>query len=179
MTRARARGALTFALPGENADYAVAAPSADPHIHQEMIEILCHTLYETVHVFFEHHEMGHDVGASGFLYPFFGEAGYRETRSSSEVAGSILVKARDARSLREAVAGDAGERDRARDDGDRRGAAAGGKLILFGNGGSATDATDLALDCVMPEDDAARFRRFRSRSNRRSSRPSPTTSASK
>jgi D-sedoheptulose 7-phosphate isomerase len=26
----------------------------------------------------------------------------------------------------------------------------GGKLILFGNGGSATDANDLALDCVSP-----------------------------
>jgi D-sedoheptulose 7-phosphate isomerase len=26
----------------------------------------------------------------------------------------------------------------------------GGKLILFGNGGSATDANDLAIDCVMP-----------------------------
>ncbi len=70
---ARARGALTFALPGMSGDYAVAAPSSDPHIHQEMIEILTHTLYETVHVFFEHREMGHDVGASGFLYPFLGE----------------------------------------------------------------------------------------------------------
>src|ERR687885_2481756 len=26
----------------------------------------------------------------------------------------------------------------------------GGKLIAFGNGGSATDATDLAIDCVTP-----------------------------
>jgi D-sedoheptulose 7-phosphate isomerase len=26
----------------------------------------------------------------------------------------------------------------------------GGKLIIFGNGGSATDANDWALDCVMP-----------------------------
>jgi D-sedoheptulose 7-phosphate isomerase len=26
----------------------------------------------------------------------------------------------------------------------------GGKLILFGNGGSATDANDWAIDCVMP-----------------------------
>ncbi|HEX3370544.1 MAG TPA: hypothetical protein VHS56_13270, partial [Candidatus Cybelea sp.] len=56
LMRARARGAMTFALPGENADYGVCAPSSDPHIHQEMIEILCHTLYETVHVFFEHND---------------------------------------------------------------------------------------------------------------------------
>ena len=26
----------------------------------------------------------------------------------------------------------------------------GGKLIVFGNGGSATDANDLAIDCVSP-----------------------------
>ncbi len=28
--------------------------------------------------------------------------------------------------------------------------ARGGKLILFGNGGSATDANDWAIDCVLP-----------------------------
>jgi D-sedoheptulose 7-phosphate isomerase len=28
----------------------------------------------------------------------------------------------------------------------------GGKLIIFGNGGSATDANDWAIDCVMPPD---------------------------
>ena len=41
-------------------------------MHQEMVEILYHTLWETVHVFFEHRELGHDVGASEFLYPFLG-----------------------------------------------------------------------------------------------------------
>ena len=39
-----------------------------------MIEILYHTLWETVHVFFEHRELGHDVGAAAFLYPFLGSA---------------------------------------------------------------------------------------------------------
>ena len=42
-------------------------------MHQEMIEILYHTLWETVHVFFEHRELGHDVGDAGFLYPFLGQ----------------------------------------------------------------------------------------------------------
>ena len=41
-------------------------------MHQEMIEILYHTLWETVHVFFEHRELGHEVGEAGFLYPFLG-----------------------------------------------------------------------------------------------------------
>ncbi len=152
LAAARSRGALAFALPGHDADYAVAAPSHDPHIHQEMIEILCHTLYETVHVFFEHREMGHDVGASGFLYPFLGGTAASQDSLVEEVAASILMKAQDARALREQIAADqtsaivdavqaiAGE------------LRAGGKLILFGNGGSATDATDWALDCVMPED---------------------------
>jgi len=151
LDRARARGALTFALPGERADYAVAAPSDDPHVHQEMIEILTHTLYETVHVFFEHSEMGHDVGASGFLYPFLGERSASQESLVDEVAGSILMKSQDARALRASVvANQAGAIARAiaAIEGELR---AGGKLILFGNGGSATDATDWALDCVLPD----------------------------
>src|ERR1700736_2002479 len=69
---ARRRGAMTFALPGFDASYAVGRACDDPFIHQEMIEILYHTLWETVHVFFEHRELGHDVGEAGFLYPFLG-----------------------------------------------------------------------------------------------------------
>src|SRR6201993_4045389 len=53
-----ARGAMTFALPGTTGTYCVEAPTTDAFIHQELIEILYHTLWETVHVFFEHHELG-------------------------------------------------------------------------------------------------------------------------
>src|ERR1700730_329169 len=70
---AHARDALTFALPGVEGSYAVAAFTHDSFIHQEMIEILYHTLWETVHVFLEHRELGHDVGDAGFLYPFLGQ----------------------------------------------------------------------------------------------------------
>jgi D-sedoheptulose 7-phosphate isomerase len=157
LTAARARGAFTVALPGSGASYAVASPSADARVHQEMIEILCHTLYESVQVFFEHREIGDgtDTGAAGFLYPFLG--GRRSTDSAliQSVAESILAKAEDARCVRQSVL-----HERA---GSIAGAiaaisehiAAGGKLILFGNGGSATDATDWAVDCVMPEDACA------------------------
>jgi len=154
LARSSARGALTFALPGDRGDYAVVAPSTDPHVHQEMIEILCHTLYESVHVFFEHNEMGHDVGASGFLYPFLGERSAPQESLIDEVAGSILMKSRDASGLRaQVVEHQLGSIARAATAiaGELR---AGGKLILFGNGGSATDATDWALDCVMPEGNA-------------------------
>ena len=61
LTAARNRGAMTLA-PGARR----AAP-LHPFIHQELIEILYHTLWETVHVFFEHQELGHDVGDSAFL----------------------------------------------------------------------------------------------------------------
>jgi D-sedoheptulose 7-phosphate isomerase len=155
---ARARGALTFALPGDRADYAVLAPSDDPHIHQEMIEILCHTLYESVHVFFEHSEMGHDVGASSFLYPFLGERSAPQESLVDDVAASIAMKARDAHNLREAVVADQTGAIARATTAIARELRAGGKLILFGNGGSATDATDWALDCVMPETGARPIR---------------------
>ena len=71
---ARQRDAMTFALPGVEGSYFTAAATNDPFIHQELIEILYHTLWETVHVFFEHRELGHDVGEAGFLYPFLGKA---------------------------------------------------------------------------------------------------------
>jgi D-sedoheptulose 7-phosphate isomerase len=148
---ARRRGAQTFALPGEEADYAVGAPSPDPFIHQEMVEVLYHTLWETVHVFFEHRRLpGHDVGEMAVLYPFLGGEQVDLGRVVPEVAASIVAKAQEderlraevARSEAEAVA----ETALAVADRLRRG----GKLICFGNGGSATDANDLAIDCVLP-----------------------------
>src|SRR6478672_4858184 len=69
---ARSAGAMTFALPGPRGSYAITAASDDPFVHQEIVEILYHTLWETVHVFFERRELGQDVGAAGFLYPFLG-----------------------------------------------------------------------------------------------------------
>ncbi|MDQ2817809.1 MAG: SIS domain-containing protein [Candidatus Eremiobacteraeota bacterium] len=147
---ARRRGALTLALPGSEADYAVDAPSQDPYVHQEMIEILYHTLWETVHVFFEHREMGHDVGASSFLYPFLGQGRQDLTPIVEEVAASIVMKAQDDERLRRDVAADQAQAIASATLGMHERLAAGGKLILFGNGGSATDANDWALDCVMP-----------------------------
>ena len=153
LERAQARGALTFAFPGENADYAVSSPSEDAHIHQELFELLGHTLYESVHVFFERREMGHDAGAAGFLYPFLGGSEQEKPDALiDEVAESIRAKARDARVLREQVALQSDDVARAVATMSAE-LQAGGKLILFGNGGSATDATDFALDCVMPQGD--------------------------
>jgi D-sedoheptulose 7-phosphate isomerase len=147
---AHSRGAMTFALPGLEGSYALGPQTSDPFLHQEMVEILYHTLWETVHVFFEHRELGHDVGQAGFLYPFLGQEKQQTGDAMSEVANSIQMKAADDAQLREQVAREESEQignaSAAMADCIRRG----GKLILFGNGGSATDANDWAIDCVAP-----------------------------
>jgi D-sedoheptulose 7-phosphate isomerase len=147
---AHRQNAMTFALPGAEGSYAVAAATDDPFIFQESIEILYHTLWETVHVFFEHRELGYEVGHSGFLYPFLGTEKQGTLGLVAEVASSILMKVQDDAKLRAQVAREESEQIGnavlAMEEHLRRG----GKLILFGNGGSATDANDFAIDCVLP-----------------------------
>ena len=150
LQEAHTRGALTFALPGVEGSYAVRAATEDPFIHQELIEILYHTLWETVHVFFEHRELGHDVGESAFLYPFLGREKQATTDLVAEVATSILMKVRDDAKLRAQVAEEQSEQISNTALAIRERIVRGGKLILFGNGGSATDANDWAIDCVLP-----------------------------
>src|SRR5579863_7843906 len=147
---AHARDALTFALPGDEGSYAVEAFTQDPFVHQEIIEILYHTLWETVHVFLEHRELGHDVGASGFLYPFLGQEKQETGDLVSEVAASIRMKAQDDSRLRAQVAHEQAEQISSAAHAIHERLLRGGKLILFGNGGSATDANDFAIDCVLP-----------------------------
>jgi D-sedoheptulose 7-phosphate isomerase len=146
------RGAMTLAFFAQLAPGAwrLAPASQHPFIHQELVEILYHTLWETVHVFFEHNELGHDVGDSAFLYPFLGAQKEPSADVVDQVAASIRAKAHDDSQLRARVAREQSEQiiktaiaihDRLQK---------GGKLITFGNGGSATDANDFAIDCVLP-----------------------------
>jgi len=149
LRQARAAGALTIALPGTEGDYAFEPAAGDPFIHQEVIEILYHTLWETVHVFLERREQGLDSGDAAFLYPFLGQQKQGTGELIPEVAASILMKAADDSRLRERMAAAAQEIwDTSAAIAGR--VARGGKLILFGNGGSATDANDWAIDCVLP-----------------------------
>jgi D-sedoheptulose 7-phosphate isomerase len=147
---AQARNALTFALPGAEGSYAVEAFTQDPFIHQEMIEILYHTLWETVHVFLEYRELGYQVGESGFLYPFLGQEKQETGDLVSEVAASIRMKVQDDSALRVQVAREQAEQISSAALAIHDRLLKGGKLILFGNGGSATDANDWAIDCVLP-----------------------------
>jgi len=150
LQQARRQDAMTFALPGFEGSYAVEAATQDPFMHQEMIEVLYHTLWETVHVFFEHRELGHEVGASGFLYPFLGTEKQGTGDLVAEVASSILMKVHDDGTLRAQVARKDSEQISNTALAIQERLSRGGKLILFGNGGSATDANDFAIDCVLP-----------------------------
>jgi D-sedoheptulose 7-phosphate isomerase len=147
---AHSRGAMTFSLPGTRGSYALQTSVQDPFTHQELVEIFYHTLWETVHVFLEHRELGQDVGASEFLYPFLGTKKQETSSIVSEVAESILMKVRDDTALRRRLASEESEHLGATALAIHERLAKGGKLIIFGNGGSATDANDWAIDCVMP-----------------------------
>jgi len=150
LTTARAGGALTFGLVGAAAEYAFDRPDADPFVCQEVFEVLYHVLWETVHVYFEHREQGHDVGASAFLYPMLGKQAQPLDHVVTEVQVSMRQKAEQVNRLRTAAA------DTEADSLARMAGAIcarlerGGRLIAFGNGGSATDANDLVADCVIP-----------------------------
>jgi len=147
---ARERGALTFSLRGEVGEYSFAPPNGGPFVIQEVFEVLYHVLWETVHVYFEHREQGHDVGNSSFLYPFLGKRQQPLEQVVREVQGSMLQKMQEVNRLRtaaaESEAGAISEIAAAVSERLERG----GKLITFGNGGSATDANDLVSDCVDP-----------------------------
>ncbi len=149
LASARRHGCMTFALPGCGS-YSFEPPTWNPFIHQELIEVLYHTLWETVHVFFEHRELGYDVGDSGFLYPFLGEETQRTAGIVDDVASSIRAKVAEDAKLRSRIAHDEAEQILNAAEAIEQRLRLGGKLIIFGNGGSATDANDWAIDCVCP-----------------------------
>lgn len=147
---ARKKGALTFALTGEAGVYSFAPPDDDPFVIQEVFEVLYHMLWETVHVYFEHREQGHDVGASSFLYPMLGKGEQRLEDVVREVQGSMLQKMEEVNRMRAAAAASEAESIAETAIAIAERLERGGKLITFGNGGSATDANDLVADCVAP-----------------------------
>src|SRR5919107_679603 len=147
---AREREALTFSLTGEVGEYSFASPDGDPFVVQEVFEVLYHVLWETVHVYFEHREQGHDVGNSSFLNPFLGKGQQPLEEIVREVQGSMLQKMQEVNSLRSAAAESEAVAISQLAAAVAERLERGGKLITFGNGGSATDANDLVSDCVDP-----------------------------
>jgi D-sedoheptulose 7-phosphate isomerase len=159
------RGCLTIAFAPAGAEWEFEPPSADPQIRQELVETLYHVLWELVHVFFDHRGLlegrdrrpTHGAGASSFLYPFLAEQEDDLERVVDDVRRSVLMKADEVADLRRqtltenrdalvAAAGDLLERF-----------GRGGRLLAFGNGGSATDAMDVVADFRNPQSAARRW----------------------
>jgi len=155
---ARERGCLTIAFAAAGAEWEFVPPGDDPFVHQELTETLYHILWELVHVFFEHRGLlegrvasaVHDAGASSFLYPFLGQQEHDPAAVLADVRGSVGLKADEVTALRIRTVEAARDTLLAAAAALRAAFAAGGSLIVFGNGGSATDAMDLAADFRFP-----------------------------
>jgi D-sedoheptulose 7-phosphate isomerase len=118
-------------------------PVADPFIRQELVETAYHVLWELVHVFLEHSERTvHDTGAASFLYPFLGERETDHEAVVEDVRRSILMKAEEIGELRAQTLTENRNALVAAAEAVRRA----GRVLALGNGGSATDATDLVAD---------------------------------
>jgi D-sedoheptulose 7-phosphate isomerase len=160
LEHARRAGMLTISLSGPEgkgpSDHAFTMDCDDPFIVQEVHETLYHVLWELVHVFFDHKGLledrprgtSHDTGRSSFLYPFLAEAETGLDAVLEEVASSVVRKAADVTGMRNASHHGSELADTARRVAERL--RTGGKLLTFGNGGSATDAQDLVTDCIAP-----------------------------
>ncbi|MCW2974805.1 MAG: Phosphoheptose isomerase-like protein [Actinomycetia bacterium] len=140
------RGCLTIGFAPGAAEWEFEPPTDDPFVRQELVETLYHVLWESVHVFLEHlGSSGSGAGSSGFLYPFLERGEVDLDAVLEDVARSVVLKAHEVGELRERTIGDGTEVAvaaaalRERLD-------AGGKLLAFGNGGSATDAMDVVAD---------------------------------
>jgi D-sedoheptulose 7-phosphate isomerase len=155
LAAARRHGCLTIAFSaGAGGEWEFDPPSADPFIRQELAETLYHVLWELVHVFFDHQGLlegrearqSHDSGRSSFLYPFLSgtETGLEEV--VADVRSNVLMKAEEVGALREQTLGENREALVAAAAALRECFRAGGKALVFGNGGSATDAMDLVAD---------------------------------
>ncbi len=121
-------------------------PADDPFIRQELVETVYHVLWETVHVFLDHLGTGGTgAGKSSFLYPFLGRSDVELSAVLGDVAASVILKARDTGELRERTVGD-GSAIAAAATALRDSFASGGRVLAFGNGGSATDAMDVVAD---------------------------------
>ncbi|MBS1869286.1 MAG: SIS domain-containing protein [Actinobacteria bacterium] len=158
------RGCLTLALDagaaGAAAEWSFAPDSADPLVCQEVCETAYHVLWELVHVFFEHRGLlagrserrAHDAGASSFLYPFLAEREDDLDAVLADVRRSALAKAREVGELRAQTLTENRDALLAAARSLRAALDGGGRLLALGNGGSATDAMDLAADFRFPPD---------------------------
>ena len=88
----------------------------------------------------------HDAGASSFLYPFLDEGEDDLEAVLDDVRRSVLMKSEEVGALRVQTLTENRDALIAAAAALRESFAAGGKLLAFGNGGSATDAMDVVAD---------------------------------
>ena len=154
----RERGCLTMAFERGPAEWVFEPPAEDPFVRQELAETAYHVLWELVHVFFDHRGLlegrearqVHDSGASSFLYPFLAEQETDPEPVLADVRASVLLKAEEIVALRVQTLRDGRDAIVAAADLLRGALDRGGRLLIFGNGGSATDAMDAAADMRCP-----------------------------
>jgi D-sedoheptulose 7-phosphate isomerase len=154
LTYARGLGCLTIGFGDGIAEWDFALPGSDPFVRQEVAETAYHLLWELVHVFFEHRGLlegrearpVHDTGASSFLYPFLGEQETDLEAVVADVRRSVLMKAEEIGDLRAQTLEDGGDELAAAAAALRERFERGGKVLAYGNGGSATDAMDVVAD---------------------------------
>jgi D-sedoheptulose 7-phosphate isomerase len=158
LAAARKRGCLTLAFAPLGAEWEFPPPVDDPPVRQELVETLYHVLWELVHVFFEHRGLltgrearsVHEAGGSSFLYPFLSESEQDLDSVIDDVRRSVLMKAEEVGALRERTLAESRDELIAAAAAMRDRLDAGGKALVFGNGGSATDATDFVADLRLP-----------------------------
>jgi D-sedoheptulose 7-phosphate isomerase len=154
--QARDRGCLTIGFADLGAEWELVPSTDDPFVAQEVVEVTYHVLWELVHVFFEHRGLlegrterrSHDAGASSFLYPFLAEREDDLGAVLDDVRSSALMKAEEVERLRSTTVLESGAALIEAAGALRAGFDAGGVLLALGNGGSATDATDVVADFV-------------------------------
>jgi D-sedoheptulose 7-phosphate isomerase len=79
-----------------------------------------------------------------------GQAKQQTAGMIDEVAASVVLKLEEHARLRQQIASEQAEQISQTALAIHERLLRGGKLILFGNGGSATDANDWMLDCILP-----------------------------
>ena len=155
---ARELGCLTVAYAESDAEWVFSIPGDDPLVRQEVAETHYHVLWELVHVFFEHRGLLegrsarqiHDPGDSRFLYPFLGEQETDLEAVLEDVEASVRSKSEEVGELRRQTLTEGAGALAAAAETMRRRFEAGGTLLAFGNGGSATDAMDVVADFRQP-----------------------------
>ena len=170
LSDARERGLCTVALTGGDggrivreglAEHCLTVASADPRVVKEGQVTLYHLLWELTHAFLEQPQaldraddpqnpvVGSGPGIAG-LYPFLYSGAGSLTELTAEAAGSARAKIVEVLRLRRDVG--AAEADRLADCAVRlaQDFRRGGTLLAFGNGGSSSDAQDIAHTFLDP-----------------------------